>query len=110
MRMASRRLRQGGVVGAAVGLVVSMVVAAGPAAAAPTATLALGKEALVSGTGTPLTSPVTPGGAFDHQLSAACSGLTQGCIGATTAGLLGDSVALLALGAGLVLITRRRRC
>ena len=42
----------------------------------------------MSGTNTPLTTPVTPGGAFDYQLSAACSGLTQGCIGATTVDVL----------------------
>ena len=57
-------------------------------AQSPTATLALSKGAFVSRTNIPLTSPVTPGGAFDYQLPAACSGLTQGCIGATTTDVL----------------------
>ena len=87
-----RRVRHAGVLGTTVGLLVSMVVVAGPAAAAPSASLALDKEAFVSGTETPLTSPVTPGGAFDYQLSAACSGLTQRCIGAATTDVLPPGV------------------
>ncbi len=57
-------------------------------AATPTATLALSKGAFQSGTNTPLTTPVTPNGAYDYQLSAACSGLTDGCVGATTTDVL----------------------
>ncbi len=91
VRMAKYRVLWCGVVGAAVGLLMSVVapVSAPPSPAqAPTATLALSKGAFVSGTNTPLTSPVTPGGGFDYQLAAACSGLTQGCIGATTTDVL----------------------
>ncbi len=63
------------------------------AGAAPiTASLALSKGAFVSGTNTLLTSPVTPGDAYDYQLAAACSGLTQGCINATTVDVLPPGV------------------
>src|ERR1700744_3063613 len=64
------------------------VVVVGPApeagAAPPTATLALAKNVFQAGTTTPFTDPVTPGESFDYQLSAACSGLTEGCINAKT--------------------------
>ena len=52
--------------------------------AAPTATLTLNKTALDAATGLPLTGPITPGQGFTYQLSAQCSGLTQGCINAKT--------------------------
>ena len=86
--MTRQRFLRGSVIGAVVGVLASILVTAGPAEAAPNATLALSKGAFVSGTNTPLTSPVTPGGAFDYQLSASCSGLTQGCIGAATTDVL----------------------
>ena len=78
--------------GAVAGLLASVVVAVSPAGAAPAATLALSKGAFVSGTNTPLTTPVIPGGGFDYQLSAACSGLTEGCIAATTVDVLPPGV------------------
>ncbi|MDQ6936516.1 MAG: DUF5979 domain-containing protein [Actinomycetota bacterium] len=71
---------------ASVALLLGAALAGAPAAdaAPPTASLALAKNTFQSGTSTPLTGPVTPGGTYDYQLSAACSGLTQGCVGATT--------------------------
>ncbi len=71
---------------------VSLVIVPESANAQPTATLALSKGAFQSGTNTPLTTPVTPGGSYDYQLSAACSGLTQGCIAATTVDVLPPDV------------------
>jgi fimbrial isopeptide formation D2 family protein len=53
-------------------------------AAGNTASLSLSKEVFQPGTTTPLTGPVTPGQAFDYSITAACSGLTQGCISAKT--------------------------
>ncbi len=57
-------------------------------AATPTATLGLSKQAFQANSNDPLTDPVLPGGAFDYQLSASCSGLTEGCITAKTVDVL----------------------
>jgi len=84
----SWRVSRSAALGAVLGLLASVVVAVAPASAAPADTLALSKGAFVSGTNTPLTTPVTPGGGFDYRLSASCSGLTEGCIGATTTDVL----------------------
>ena len=90
--MSKARVSRSAALGAVAGLLASVVVAVSPAGAAPAATLALSKGAFVSGTNTPLTTPVTPGGGFDYQLPAACSGLTEGCTGATTTDVLPPGV------------------
>jgi uncharacterized repeat protein (TIGR01451 family) len=97
MRTGKRRalLRWGGI-GGAVGLLASVLftvvpllgATSAPAQTTPTATLALTKGAFVSGTSTPLTSPVTPGEGFDYQIEASCSGLTEGCVNAVTTDVL----------------------
>ena len=86
------RVSRSAALGAVLGLLASVVVTVAPASAAPADTLALSKGAFVSGTNTPLTTPINPGGGFDYRLSAACSGLTEGCIGATTTDVLPPGV------------------
>ncbi len=64
-------------------------------AAAPTATLGLSKNAYEPGSNVPLTDPVKPGDAFDYQLAASCSGLTEGCITAKTVDVLPADIVFL---------------
>ncbi len=73
-------------------LVGSWLTAPSASAAPPTATLGLSKQAFRTGTSDPLTDPVLPGGTFDYQLSASCSGLTEGCITARTVDVLPPEV------------------
>ena len=79
------------------GAVLAVSVALPPvvsAASDPTASLSLSKEVLEPGTTTPLTGPVKPGQAFDYDITAACSGLTEGCVGAKTVDVIPAGVTI----------------
>jgi uncharacterized repeat protein (TIGR01451 family) len=79
------------------GTVLAISVALPPvmsAASDPTASLSLSKEVFEPGTTTPLTGPVKPGQEFDYDITAACSGLTEGCVGAKTVDVIPAGVTI----------------
>ncbi|HEY2795869.1 MAG TPA: hypothetical protein VGJ28_26135, partial [Micromonosporaceae bacterium] len=76
--------------------IVSGVITLGatPAAAADNASLSLSKQVFEPGTTTPISGPLEPGDAFDYSVTAACSGLTEGCVNAKTVDVIPAGVTI----------------